>query len=290
MAEKDRTEKTLEAYNDVFADIVNVLLFQGEQVVKPNSLIDAMPRSLYKFDGKLHEQERDVAKHWQEGNVKLAIYGLENQTDIDKKMPLRVIGYDGAAYRGQIANKDGTEKKYAPVVTLVLYFGEKHWQENKTLRECLRVPENIEPYINDYKINVFEIAYLSPEQVNMFKSDFKIVADYCVQMRMNKDYKPSAEVIQHVDEVLKLMTALTKDDRFENGINDTKGRSNVTMCEFLDKLIAKGETIGELKGIIKLVLDGTISIETGAEKANLTVEAFKTLIEEYKATGNIVLN
>ena len=66
------------------------------------------------------------------------------------------------------------------------------------------------------------------------------------------------------------------------------------MCEFLDKLIAKGvaqgETIGELKGIIKLVLDGTISTETGAEKANLTVEAFKTLIEEYKATGNIVLN
>lgn len=30
MAEKDIAEKTLEAYNDVFADIVNVLLFQGK--------------------------------------------------------------------------------------------------------------------------------------------------------------------------------------------------------------------------------------------------------------------
>lgn len=29
MAEKDIAEKTLEAYDDVFADIVNVLLFQG---------------------------------------------------------------------------------------------------------------------------------------------------------------------------------------------------------------------------------------------------------------------
>ena len=28
MAEKDIAEKTLEAYNDVFSDIVNVLLFQ----------------------------------------------------------------------------------------------------------------------------------------------------------------------------------------------------------------------------------------------------------------------
>ena len=33
MAEKDITEKNLEALNDVFADIVNVLLFNGEQVI-----------------------------------------------------------------------------------------------------------------------------------------------------------------------------------------------------------------------------------------------------------------
>ena len=33
MAEKDITEKNLEALNDVFADIVNVLLFKGEQVI-----------------------------------------------------------------------------------------------------------------------------------------------------------------------------------------------------------------------------------------------------------------
>ena len=34
MAEKDIVEKTLEAYNDVFADIVNVLLFDGEKLIK----------------------------------------------------------------------------------------------------------------------------------------------------------------------------------------------------------------------------------------------------------------
>ena len=31
--EKDITQKTLEKYNDVFADIINVLLFNGERVV-----------------------------------------------------------------------------------------------------------------------------------------------------------------------------------------------------------------------------------------------------------------
>ncbi len=34
MAEKDIGKKTLEELNDVFADIVNVLLFQGKKVVK----------------------------------------------------------------------------------------------------------------------------------------------------------------------------------------------------------------------------------------------------------------
>ncbi len=36
MAEKDITEKILADYNDVFADIVNVLLFHGEQVISPD--------------------------------------------------------------------------------------------------------------------------------------------------------------------------------------------------------------------------------------------------------------
>ena len=34
MAEKDMVEKTLESYNDVFADIVNVLLFKGAEKIK----------------------------------------------------------------------------------------------------------------------------------------------------------------------------------------------------------------------------------------------------------------
>lgn len=35
MGEKDKIEKLLEDYPDVFADIINVLVYQGEEVVKP---------------------------------------------------------------------------------------------------------------------------------------------------------------------------------------------------------------------------------------------------------------
>ena len=34
MGQKDVTEKLLEDYNDVFADILNVLLFDGKQVIQ----------------------------------------------------------------------------------------------------------------------------------------------------------------------------------------------------------------------------------------------------------------
>ena len=34
MGQKDIAEKTLEEYNDVFADIVNVLIFNGKRTVK----------------------------------------------------------------------------------------------------------------------------------------------------------------------------------------------------------------------------------------------------------------
>lgn len=102
MAEKDTSEKILESYNDVFADIVNVLLFQGEEILKPDELEDQAPRSYYKADGKIRELERDVAKRWKSGNIRIACIGLENQTEPDPDMPLRVIGYDGAEYRAQL--------------------------------------------------------------------------------------------------------------------------------------------------------------------------------------------
>ena len=106
VAEKDIAEKTLEGYNDVFADIANVLLFNGRRLINPDDLEDRTPNSSYKVDGKIHGQERDVAKAWRNGTIRLACIGTENQTRVDKLMPLRIIGYDGAEYRSQYDSKE----------------------------------------------------------------------------------------------------------------------------------------------------------------------------------------
>ena len=70
MAEKDITEKLLLSYADVFADTVNALLFKGEQFILPEDLAEQTPRSVYKADGKIREQERDVAKRWLKNNIR----------------------------------------------------------------------------------------------------------------------------------------------------------------------------------------------------------------------------
>ncbi|MFR5355646.1 MAG: hypothetical protein ACLTI1_05950 [Clostridia bacterium] len=52
MGEKDIAEKILLAYNDVFSDIVNVLLFGGQEIIRENDLEDQITGSAYKTDGK----------------------------------------------------------------------------------------------------------------------------------------------------------------------------------------------------------------------------------------------
>ena len=112
MGQKDISEKLLEEYNDVFADIVNVLLFDGKPVVSPAQLEETRIRAQYKADdSRLHEMERDVAKNWMEEGVTIALYGIENQEKADKVMPLRVFGYEGASYRSQLLTRENQQKK-----------------------------------------------------------------------------------------------------------------------------------------------------------------------------------
>lgn len=278
MGQKDISEKILEAYNDVFSDIVNVLLFNGETVIRPDELEEQIPKNAYKVDGKYREIERDVAKRWKNGNIRVACIGLENQTNPDADMPLRIMGYDGAEYRSQLNTEQGD--RY-PVITLVLYFGhKKHWDKPLSLLERLNVPEKFIPFINDYKVNLFEIAFLSKEQVNLFNSDFKVVADYFVQMQETGNYIPNAEELKHVQETLSLLSIMSDDNRFESVINEdmaNNGKGISNMCEVLDRIEARGKLTATIEVAKKMIARGKLSLEEIAEDSGLTIETVKEL-------------
>ncbi|MBO5570845.1 MAG: Rpn family recombination-promoting nuclease/putative transposase [Clostridia bacterium] len=250
MGAKDITEKILESYNDVFADIVNVLLFNGKQVIAPDELIDQAPRAAYKADGKIREIERDVAKRWMKNNIRIACVGLENQTVPDPDMPLRVFGYDGAEYRAQLNNENPGKTRY-PVVTLVLYFGtDKHWDQPLTLHEAIEIPAEFKPYVSDIKVNLFEIGYLSRDQVNLFKSDFRAVADYFVQIQETGTYVGSTQELKHIQEVLQLLSVMNKDIRFEEVFNDINEKGELrNMCDVLDRIENRGISKGISRGM-----------------------------------------
>lgn len=75
----DQTEKLLEEWNDVFADLINVLVFHGERYVKEENLMDGPTASQYKTaEGPYNEKNRDICKEDVRNGVCYAIWGLEN--------------------------------------------------------------------------------------------------------------------------------------------------------------------------------------------------------------------
>lgn len=293
--ERDITEKLLFEAEDVFADILNVLLFGGEEVVQPHTLTPTGQRSQLKIAGEIHEQERDVSKIWMDGGVRFALYGLENQTEVEPDMVLRVFSYDGASYKEQVVHnrqKGAVRWQPYPVVTVVLYFGKNHWNGPRTLKSLLagKIPPALEPFVNDYTLHVFEISHLSPEKVAMFKSDFRIVADFFIQTCRSSEYVPSRETIVHVEETLKLMAVLTGDSRFEESANEAVMKGvPIAMCDVLDRAEnrgvqrgrAEGRAEGRINTLFELALDGVLSYTEAAARAKLPEQEFVRRAEAY---------
>ena len=276
MGLKDILEKQIENFEDVFADIVNVLLLSDkDRKVNPDDLLDARARSIYTSSGEIREQERDNVKLWVSGRMVICLFGLENQTTIDRDMPVRVLGYEAGDYRLQTikrrdeanaARKENDydrareieETKLYPVVTLVLYYGtEKRWTGPRTLLECLDVPEDLASLVEDRHTHIVEVAWLTDKQEKKFTSDFRFLVEFYRQKRLTGTYRPSSEqAIKHVDTTLKLMRELTGNDFFLEAQNRLQEKvdkkEEITMMDVFSEARNEGRTegiaIGEARG------------------------------------------
>ena len=287
MLDYDVAEKLLEDYNDVFADIVNTLLFDGNERVKEDSLEDSKINSAYKAeDGKLHEQERDVSKYWKEGNTNLLVVGIENQTKAEKLMPARIIGYDGASYRSQLLKSTGRlpKKKLTPVVTIVLYFGLTRWNQPKNLKGILDIPTGLEDFVSDYKINVFEIAFLPEEKVNKFKSDFRLVAKYFTNIRKNPYYLPEDEnEIKHVDAVLKFLSIMSgSEDIIEkltaNNGSEVKDMTGGPLSQLYYKGVSEGREEGREEGLLQGINETLLKVYLNCRSKGMSIEESEEIV------------
>ena len=85
-----------------------------------------------------------------------------------------------------------------------------------------------------------------------------------------------------MDSMLKLMSVLTRDKRYSDWLNeDSATKEGMNMCEVLDKIVARGEARGEIRGtqktLVNLVKKNLLSIRDAALEAGMSEEAFKKL-------------
>ncbi len=227
--------------------------------------------SIYKAEkGELKEQRRDVLKTYRKQNFVICSRGIENQSTIDKYMPLRVMGYDYATYRSQLSNK----KELIPTITIVLNFSEKRWNKPTNLHGLLKLPKGLKHLVQDYEVKVYDIAFLEDDVIEKFASDFKIVAKYLKNRRLRKLnlVVEDQQEINHVEAVLDLFRVFTQDDRYEEllieKIKDEKQKGEtVSMCYVVDAF----EQRGRLSALKKLVEKGKLTLEEAAEEMEVTV-------------------
>ena len=188
-------------------------------------------------------------------------------------------------------NLEALNDVFADITNTLLFGGERIISESeleaalpRSLLECLDIPEPLKPYVNDYPLHIFEIAQLTEEQVERFQSDFRIIADYFVQLRRHQRYTPQGTRLRHPQETLRLMSVLTNDRRFEESCNNLmeEGKEVQNMCEVLDRIEARGEARGRAEGeargrlhtLYALAHDRLLSAAVAAERADMTEEQF----------------
>ena len=227
--------------------MVNTIIFDGEDVIKPDDLEDAQTVSYYKAFDDYRGQDRDVAKYVKSLGMVVSMIGIENQTAPEKSMPIRIMSYDAASYCRQLNTKKSSPKIY-PVVTIVLYYGQNKWNYGSNILSAIdfnNVPEKLKPWIADYKMHEpISVSFLTPEEVSKFKSEFWLVADYFTQVKRTGEYNPpkwdlKGERLKLVMDTLNAMSGNNAFADVEEGIKTIKNDEVTNMEQVLNPYTAK---------------------------------------------------
>lgn len=183
---------------------------------------------------------------------------------------MRVMGYDYAAYKKQYDSNTQKYKtaeglnedeflsrmkktdKFIPVITVVVYYGEKEWDGAKTLHEMLDIPEKMTEYVNDYKMFLVEAKENNLILHNVNNKDLFNLLEILLNTGLPK-HKVKEKVIQYSEEhntektVIMTVAGATNTKLDYNSL--AKGDSR--MCTVFDEIAKEGRLDGEAKGIVE---------------------------------------
>ncbi|MCM1044064.1 MAG: hypothetical protein NC417_01000 [Candidatus Gastranaerophilales bacterium] len=261
MGQKDLTEKNFIMYPDVYADILNALVFAGKETVHTEDLMPAPTESFYYVGrGRLSNQFSDAAMYeMQEGQIHTQ-YILENEVQPKSGTVMRKAGYEGAIYRRQL----NLSWKY-PVVSLLLYWGNTPWSCSTSIRELFhdQIGErDIGKYITEGRLHIYSMMHLPKGLRNRFKSDMRFVVDILAE---GADYRPTEQKILHPEALMLMLGALTNERKYGRMLKSYIGderKGDLTMCEFLDAYEKRSIEKGKKQGIKQGITQGETRLAT----------------------------
>ena len=280
----DTTCKQLLRDPGCFADLCNALYFHGRQVIKPEDLIsqendvstligkEALPMETKRY--------RDIVRK-ASINGDYMIIGVEHQSTLDKNMIIRILNYDAQLYINQVESG----KEVRPVGSFVFYTGDKEWSYPKSLKESLKIPPEMEDYINDWKLPVLELKKMDPQilKSKRLKEVVKIS-----QSMLEGDYEKLRTNRMISVESFKMAAILTHTAIKEK---DLPEGDEINMCKAMDQLfqrfenqgMEKGELIGFEKGKLNTLKEqlkvklGTLSSPLEKQLTNTSLEKLNVL-------------
>lgn len=217
MGKKDSIGKIFFADRGRFAELLNIALYQGENIIRPENL-RPVHRDYLSPLGK-GEKSRDI---FMEDVVQKVLYGLELEAESDYGMPERIFSYDACEWEQQIwkinkaheANQEKWDYKTRksrmakedilyPVITVVLYLGSGHWQGRSSLSEMFRVPKIIQSKLKnkipDYGFTLIEADFVNADD---YRTDLR---EFFQAMQCRKDKKKLNELCR-TEKFLQLST------------------------------------------------------------------------------------
>ena len=158
MIETDKRTKKLLSDPEIFAEIFNHLVFQSDNVLLPENLTPMDSReSLIEPALELYRdvKMKAVVSMKDRNGTAYLILAAENQSSVDRTIPVRTMGYDYLEYRRQLEDmvKHGRKGYLTPVITVVIPWFHTTWKKPRTLHDMFdpEVVEQFKDLIPDYK-------------------------------------------------------------------------------------------------------------------------------------------
>ena len=271
MGMADAVTKQYMKENTVFADAFNFLLYNGENVIQPQTLRELDTAEVvipFTVDDKGKKQAQAVQKYrdilkmttvMTDDKAAYVLFGVEAQTDIHYAMPVRNVIYDALQYGRQVTEISKRNRKNS---------GQTMAVTDKGLLQ----------HIPDYRIKLIDPTGIDSDEMDKFHTSLREVLSY---IKYSKDADKLAEYMNHNQrmEHLEVGAAQVIKEVTNTKFQIPKGMEEVNMCEAIEVLMKRRETEGITQGKLsllkELVDDGTLTMEAAAGKVNMSVEEFK---------------